>query len=231
VGWREASTFTGFCAKHDNLVFRPLEGEEFTGTEQQTFLAGYRALCHELFQKSASFRSVYVVDDFLRAGQMDGNQALAVRLHDSFNAGVRASLEQLREYKRSADQGLLKEDYSVLSSVVVTFPGELCIASTGAISPHQDFAGAELQRLQDLAKPIQGLFCTTLTTKDGGAVVFSWPKTTSAGAKFVSSLIAKGGDDLPSFLTQFFLCLWKIRTFRLRGGNRCLTFSAVNWST
>jgi hypothetical protein len=25
VGWRKASTFTGFCAKHDNLVFQPLE--------------------------------------------------------------------------------------------------------------------------------------------------------------------------------------------------------------
>jgi hypothetical protein len=160
VGWREASTFTGFCAKHDNLVFRPLESEEFTGTEQQTFLAGYRALCRELFQKAASFRSAHVMDDFLRAGQMDGMQALAIRLHDSFNNGVRAGLEQLQEIKRTADQWLLKRDYSALSSAVITFSGEFCVASSGATSPHQDFTGAELQRLQDLGEPVQGLFCT-----------------------------------------------------------------------
>ena len=207
VGWREASTFTGFCAKHDSLVFHPLEREEFRGTERQTFLAGYRALCHELFQRSASLRSGRVMDDFLHAGRADRIQALAIKFHDSFNASVEAGLEQLRECKRSADEHLLNEEYSAFSSMVITFSGELCIASTGAVSPHQDFAGAELQSLQNLEERIQGLFCTTLTTKDGGAVVFSWPRT-SAGPKFVSSLITKSGDDLASFFgaVLFYVC-------------------------
>jgi hypothetical protein len=57
VGWRNASTFTGFCARHDSLTFKPLETSAFESTREQCFLIGYRAVCHEFFTKSRLLKS------------------------------------------------------------------------------------------------------------------------------------------------------------------------------
>ena len=52
-GVGSASTFTGFCAKHDDQIFSPLEKAPFEGTPEQCFLVAYRALARELHVKSA----------------------------------------------------------------------------------------------------------------------------------------------------------------------------------
>ena len=57
VGWREASTFTGFCARHDAATFAPVETRPFESTPEQCFLLAYRALCHEIHSKRASLRA------------------------------------------------------------------------------------------------------------------------------------------------------------------------------
>ena len=56
-GWREASTFPGFCDRHDRATFAPIETVPFIGSAEQSFLLAYRAECHELYQKQASHRS------------------------------------------------------------------------------------------------------------------------------------------------------------------------------
>ena len=51
-GIQNASTFTGFCARHDHDIFRPLETAPFTSTPEQCFLLAYRALARELYLKT-----------------------------------------------------------------------------------------------------------------------------------------------------------------------------------
>lgn len=43
-GWKDASTFPGFCSTHDKDIFSALEDEPFTGSKQQCFLLGYRSI-------------------------------------------------------------------------------------------------------------------------------------------------------------------------------------------
>lgn len=56
VGWRNASTFKGFCDVHD-AMFKPLD--EFDGSvdSELCFLAAYRAYAFEFYQKAASHDS------------------------------------------------------------------------------------------------------------------------------------------------------------------------------
>lgn len=51
LGINSASTFTGFCSKHDTQLFAPLETEDFRSTFQQCFLLGYRAFAREVYTK------------------------------------------------------------------------------------------------------------------------------------------------------------------------------------
>jgi len=40
-GWRDASTFTGFCDTHDNELFADIENRLFASDEKQCLLIGY----------------------------------------------------------------------------------------------------------------------------------------------------------------------------------------------
>jgi hypothetical protein len=51
---RAASTFTGFCNRHDTELFRPLESRGFTATTEQCLLLAYRAVCRELYAKQGT---------------------------------------------------------------------------------------------------------------------------------------------------------------------------------
>ena len=61
-GIKRASTFTGFCSGHDNAIFSPLEKFVFSGTSEQCFLLGYRALAREFYTKDGGGNCVSMMD-------------------------------------------------------------------------------------------------------------------------------------------------------------------------
>ena len=52
-GINRATTFFGFCDKHDCELFRPLEAIEFAFQPEQIALLGYRAICRDAYGKEA----------------------------------------------------------------------------------------------------------------------------------------------------------------------------------
>jgi hypothetical protein len=68
VGWKQASVFPGYCAKHDSEVFEPLERFPFTGTHEQCVLQSYRSVCNELYRKRAFIDSLVSQRDVLDRG-------------------------------------------------------------------------------------------------------------------------------------------------------------------
>ena len=53
IGINNASTFTGFCQKHDDQLFSSLEKETFAKTEEQCFKLAFRSFAREYYTKSA----------------------------------------------------------------------------------------------------------------------------------------------------------------------------------
>lgn len=51
VGKKVASTFYGFCDKHDTKVFEPIENDLFDGSEKHLFLHSYRSFAHSYHSK------------------------------------------------------------------------------------------------------------------------------------------------------------------------------------
>lgn len=62
VGRNEATTFTGFCNKHDVDVFAPIEKDNFyKGTDEQHFLYAYRAFArsyHKKIRRNKGFKFI-----------------------------------------------------------------------------------------------------------------------------------------------------------------------------
>lgn len=78
VGLNDASTFNGFCEKHDRELFSPLENKLFIDSDEQYFLLYYRAICRKLYSLYASenmnkMENIFVSKDFSRLQQRIAN--------------------------------------------------------------------------------------------------------------------------------------------------------------
>jgi hypothetical protein len=68
IGWRKASTFPGYCGKHDSQIFAALERMSFSGSHEQCVLQAYRNTCNELYKKRALIESLELQRDLIDRG-------------------------------------------------------------------------------------------------------------------------------------------------------------------
>jgi len=203
VGWRQAATFTGFCAKHDNETFASIEDMIFDSSAEQCFLVGYRALCHEIYQKHGALRAYPVIRSMVDQGESPGAQEQIQHRYAVMQAGSEKGLSVFESLKARMDQPLLNMDYRSWVNAVITFKGDLCVASTGAISPNRDFDGRQLQTLHDVNASQESLLYGIVPVSTGGALVMTWLNGEIAPQNFVNSLLKISEEYLPSVLVQF----------------------------
>jgi hypothetical protein len=203
VGWREASTFSGFCGRHDNWTFGPLERMPWTASAEQCFLVGYRALCHEVFQKVCSLKSSPVMKMLVDRGLQPHMQRAIQRDLAVIDAGTRAGLAAFERLKAQMDQQLLANDFSGWSRVVVDFSGDLCVLTTGVVSPNRDLVGRQLQVLHESPAEQESLLIGIVAAPEGGTVVLTWPREQLAPRLLIDSLLRISEDRLPGMLVQF----------------------------
>jgi hypothetical protein len=204
VGWRQASTFTGFCARHDSETFKALETKPFDENDiEQSFLLGYRALCHEIYTKSALLKSNQAVRRLADRGLSPELQRQIQGIWDIWAAGASKGLAVLESVKAVMDEQILNGNYSGWARAVISFEGDLCVASTGAISPNRDIDGKKLQTLHNIESKVQGMMFGLAATPGGGAAVFVWRESDSAPLDFVRSLLRYDRRVLPSLIVQF----------------------------
>lgn len=204
-GWRDASTFAGFCVKHDAPTFAALEATPFVGSQEQCFLLAYRAECHELYQKQASVRSHEPLRQVIDRGMSPADQVLVQDAERKWEAGVELGLADSKRYKALMDTEFLEKTFSAYQSLFVTFEGQMAVAATGAPIPNRSLSGEELLDLSDPEAAMHRLYVGSVPRDGGGAVVFVWRKGESAAERFIDELRALDWRRMPSIIVQFML--------------------------
>ncbi|MEE9384562.1 MAG: hypothetical protein V3V08_14250 [Nannocystaceae bacterium] len=203
IGWKQASSFKGFCGKHDGSTFAPVEQVPFTGSAEQCFLIAYRALCHEIHQKIGALRALRTT--LLRhgdAGMPDNVQQQRQRKLRGIQSEMQRGLRDFFTLKDEMDSHLLSGEYGQWQGVVVRFQGELSVAVTGMVSPDRTMDGEPLQNVADPNHRQESLLLGTVVTDDGAGVVLLWHRDDSIPTRFLESLLADV-EHLPSLLVQF----------------------------
>lgn len=202
VGWREASTFAGFCDRHDSQAFRPLEQGVFTGSDEQCFLLAYRAVCHELYQKQAADKSQDLRRQLLDRGEPPEVQGRIQHLLGVYALGVAKGLDDVRLQKQRMDLEFLERRFDGWRRLFVVFDGPLFVVSAGVPTPNRDFANHELQCLHIANARIQPLFFGPARTENGGVWVFMWRPEDPAPSRFLQDFLDVPSELLPSMLVQ-----------------------------
>ena len=203
-GWRQASTFSAFCDRHDAKAFETLENGEFTGSKEQIFLIAYRAICWELYHKVQEFKVAPVMKEYLELGVARREQQSIHGDSRILMAALKRGAQDFADAKAMMDRSFESRDYQRYSALEIVMNGALSVASTGAISPNVSVGGSRLQRLEDMRADAQWLAFGTDVSERGVSVVFLWLSENEAPRRYMEEVLSLSEEFLPQFLCQFF---------------------------
>jgi hypothetical protein len=201
IGVRDASTFTGFCGHHDQLLFRPIETQPIVPTPEQAFLLGYRGFCHEFFMKERVPAIVPLMREMDR-GKDAHAQSVIQSLAADFQHVNSVARRDGRTYKDLCDRVLLKRTFEHVTFLAFAFDRPPSVVCSSLYAPEFDFHG---RRIQDLSafERVAGLVAVTLTaTAEGGIGLLSWVGEHPASTAFAASLAALPDADVPDALIR-----------------------------
>lgn len=203
TGWRDASTFPGFCAPHDKSIFAPLEDQPFTGNEEQCYLLAYRALAWEYYAKLRATKS----NGIRQAFAVDIGPAMQ-KIVANFNEGGNLGLSDLTTRKSGMDTALETQDWSSLSGLLLEFNQIFPIQCAAAWSPTEDLHGRHLQSLDDKSRVPEGATISSFAADGKSYFLLSWLNDSkNIGGKLASSI-----EKIPDAEKAGALAAWLLLT-------------------
>lgn len=203
VGQKSASTFTGFCAHHDNSLFAAVEDESFEASREQCLLLHYRAACRELFQKSAMAASVDLFQDADR-GRQPVDQFLIQNHVSGLFEGTQSGLSSMAARKAHLDELLVDGQYDTVRALVLWLCQPPPLMSAGGIFPDEDFDGEPLQDLSRTDFTAEFMGFTLAASGGNGFSVLTWIQGQGSTAEAVAtSLASRSPDEIVNLLAVF----------------------------
>jgi len=168
-GRKTATTFTGFCSYHDQMLFKDIDNKdysEFNG--KQRFLFCFRGLVFEFYKKEMA-RSVF---EEARNSGFIKNKELA----DLFLTGTRKSIKDLNYYFTLFKKSLETDNYNILESVHLILNREYPLAVNSLFGLEYDMNGEMINDLSDLSKRLKVVFLNIFPQGGKTYAIISWLK-------------------------------------------------------
>lgn len=200
IGVNLASTFTGFCSYHDNKIFSALEDQVFSATRHQSFLLAYRAVAREQYTKNAASITAGSVKESEKFPELSKND-----IWDLISWGSAKGLADINRHKLIYDDLLKISDFSSSRYYLIKLNETPPIMCSGGIFPQFKWDGESLPNMRDIDAESDFLSYTSIATHYGGAVVFSWDRSSDKTCiEFIRSLNRIPSESLPELLVKFF---------------------------
>jgi len=174
IGINIASTFTGFCSKHDKELFSPIEDKPFEITPYNCFLVAYRALARELFVKKSSSGTFDLIKD-LDKGFSLVNQLSIQNAHQYFSKNNDLTTNDLKYMKSIYDLCLENNDFIPINHMIFQLNSIPKVMTSAIVAPPFDFQGQAVQELTTDPKDIPDyLAINVFSSNNVGYIVISW---------------------------------------------------------
>lgn len=203
IGINNASTFTGFCQKHDDQLFSCLEKSVFTKTEEQCFKLAFRSFAREYYTKSALV-NMYEVNASLDKGKPAYRQAEIQEEAFFTNIGAQVGLRDNIYHKEKFDKAIEGNDYSDIRAVIFEYVSPFPVQVSGSVNPDFSFDNIKLQDLSDFEVVPDLLSFTSFYDGNKSYIVLSWLQNChDTCTALVKSLMSKSKEDISTYLVQY----------------------------
>lgn len=201
IGINKASVFKGFCKKHDNEIFEPIDNARLEPNAEQIFLYAYRSLCKEIYQK---YKIINVLKENMPLIPSKNQEDLNWHL-----IGNQKGYEELIKIKQNYDATFLNKSFDT-EILYLIFYSEvpMNLAFSSLIYPDYDFQGNLLQDLSDLKSDRDLITYFSAPMKRGWSYVFAWHiKDNDSCEPFIISLgrTIEAGRSIEHTLFQYMI--------------------------
>ncbi|MEO8392670.1 MAG: SEC-C domain-containing protein [Chloroflexota bacterium] len=204
-GIKRASTFTGFCKYHDNLVFAPIEDHPLQINQHHALLLTFRAISREIYTKRRAIEMI-PFGKSLDRGKDLLTQAYIQENFSDYQYGAEAGLRDLNHYKALLDKALLSQKYQDIHYYAIKIDQTPDVLCSGALFPDCDFSGNSIQNLMqgiETKEPVDCIAFSLLATDYGGVVFFSWIGEGKVNREFIRSLSALHDNEICHAVLRF----------------------------
>ena len=191
-GINTVSTFRGFCGKHDNELFEPIDNFPLEPTPEQITLYAYRSLCREVFVKENAvtvFRGL--------SGLPNRNQANDA-IFNSVLKGSHTALENLMRQKSKIEILLKSKCFDSMRWVLFRSHQKPSVVFSGLLCPDYDFLGRPLQDLSNHRLERDLVTFSFAPMSDGWGFLLAWyddsSKTCMPLVRSLATQVSDGGN-------------------------------------
>jgi len=192
IGRKKASTFTGFCKKHDNSIFKPIEDSNdfIPGNRKQEFLYSYRALAYSHYGKKFELK---VYKEILQMMEKMDDERIKKYLNDeppfpkwyykendsvfsSKLAGASDAFNTLDSFRKAMNINLDKERYYKIVTTNLIFNEEFPIAVSSTLFIEYDLENNQINEYVNPNKSLIPSFLTVFPQSGKTFILFSYFK-------------------------------------------------------
>ena len=160
LGTKLASTFPGFCKKHDSELFEPIESGFISLSEREVALLSLRTLSRERYTKLAQIRMTTDAKASSKFIQKEGHE----RFFESVEQ-MNLAANELKHEIETLFHAIHNADYSKLTHRIFELESNFPIAFTGSFSPEHDIKYNEILPTKNENWALLSAFCGRLGEK------------------------------------------------------------------
>lgn len=187
-GINNASVFPGFCNKHDSILFKKIEDDNFILNNESAFLLAYRSLCREYFHKVRGIEILSFAKNLDKGKNLEEQIAFQFSLQKHREMSL-SGLRDFEYYKKKYDLMLLEKKYISVKYLAIEIEELPILLLAGTASVELDFQANHIQKWYESEKPLENYNLTIIPYKKGGLVIFTWLDQDKSCEKLISSLL------------------------------------------
>ncbi len=169
-GISTVSTFPGFCGKHDNELFEPIENGEFEINRSNCFLLHYRNVCSE-FHAKISMQFGAPLLDLMDGGREAADQFQAQQFAADMNFGASIAEHDLDGDRSELAEIWSSQDFSKLSFYFIEYDRQLPFVTSFAGTPKFSPGGTNIQDWSE--DKLRGVAVSSINLDGKSGFVFS----------------------------------------------------------
>ncbi|MGE7874802.1 hypothetical protein [Bacillus paramycoides] len=203
-GRKIATTFTGFCGRHDNDLFIPIEEKNYQlGNKEQEFLFAYRALAKEYHTKMTVGDMYRKMRQYIMAGEyhrlsnifdennqpdIDHIQYMAKAVTDTL-IGHEDAEARLQLFRERMNKDLDNANFNEIVTEVIELDEEYHIAASSITFIERDLDNKVVNDLADLNAQLAPLFVTIFPQDGKTYILLSYFERNKRKYKFIREQI------------------------------------------
>lgn len=169
VSRNDASTFTGFCKYHDDIVFKEIDTNDYDYSELQNFLYAYRAFSYAYHAKLHAYKAV---QNLAKKNPGLNHEPSFVDYYRGYQSGIKTA----NFYKKIFDRCVMDKRYDLLTTIVFRLDQSYELAASSGITLDYDLNGNIINGEKEILDIGRLLFVNIFPESERTIILLSWLK-------------------------------------------------------